>query len=130
MRAVLGSAVLGLALLTGAGCGSTPAPTCQDATRQVLDLIAAAPVDGALQVTSGKTLQSPDDENLHLVAARATGKDGVERIGVWTTSHLAGEGEILSVDEVAKTLTSYGDAADATNIGPDDAVTADVRKCL
>ena len=79
---------------------------------------------------TGKALQSPDDENLHLVVANARGKDGVEQVGVWTTSHLGNEGEILSVDAVAKKLTSYGDAAEAaTKIGPDDAVTADVRKC-
>ena len=130
MRAVFGSAVLGLALLTGTACGSS-APTCQDASRELLGLVAAAPTGGELQAVAGKTLQSPDDENLHLVVAKVKGKDGVERVGVWTTSHLGNEGEILSVDAVAKKLTSYGDAAQAaTEIGPDDAVTADVRKCL
>jgi hypothetical protein len=42
-------------------------------------------------VITGKALQSPDDENLHLVVAKARGKDGVEQVGVWTTSHLGKE---------------------------------------
>jgi hypothetical protein len=131
MRPLLGCAVLGLTLLAGNACGS-PAASCQDAQRGLLDAIARGAMGAAaFEVVSGKTVQSPDDDKVYVVAAKTKAADGTEQTGVWATSNLAGEGVLLSVDDTAKKLTTYGDAATASvGIAGGDAVVGDVRDCL
>jgi hypothetical protein len=131
MRPLLGCAVLGLTLLAANACG-TPAASCQDAEQGLLDAIArGATAAAAFDAVSGKTLQSPDDENVYVVAATTKAADGTEKTGVWATSDLVGEGSVQSVDDVAKELTTYADSSTAaTGISPGDAVVSDVRACL
>jgi hypothetical protein len=109
MKALLGAVVLGMSLLAGTACGS-PAPTCETASKTMLDTIAkGGKVDG-FTVTSGKTLQSKDDDGVYAIAAKTRSGDGSEKVGVWSTSNVSGEGAVYSVDAVAVDTTSFGDS--------------------
>jgi hypothetical protein len=130
VRALLGCAVLGLSLFAGTACGSS-APSCADAGKPLLDSIAAGAKGHAVQMGSGKTLKMADRDNVYLVAAKVRIAGGAERVGVWTTSNLGGEGEILNVDAAAKTATSYGDSATgAAKVAAGDEAVGKVKACL
>jgi hypothetical protein len=130
MKALLGCAVLGLALLAGTACGG-PAPTCQDAGGKLLDTIAAgAKLDG-LGIASGQVLESADAKGTYVVAAKASVAGGAARVGVWTTSNLDGEGAVYAVDDVAKEVTSFGDSAQVeSGVTAGDEAVGKVKACL
>jgi hypothetical protein len=132
MKALLGCAVLGLTLLAGTACGGAE-PTCEAAGAKLLGTIAAGDktTTNGLEFLSGKTLESKDAKGTYIVAVTTKSGDGNERVGVWTTSNLSGEGAVYAVDAVAKETTSFGDSAQADPaINAGDAVVSDVRACL
>jgi hypothetical protein len=130
MKALLGCAVLGLTLLAGTACGGAE-PTCQDAGTKLHETIAAgAKLDG-LEITSGKTLESTDDKGTYVVAAKAAVGSGKDRVGVWTTSNLDGEGAVYAVDDVAVEVTSFGESAKVeSGIAAGDEIVGKVKACL
>jgi hypothetical protein len=130
MKALLGAAVLGMSLLAGTACGS-PAPTCETASKTMLDTIAkGSKVDG-FTVLSGKTLQPKDNDGVYAVAAKTKSGDGGEKVGVWSTSNVSGEGAVYAVDKVAKDTTSFGDSSQVDGaVKTADEVVTDVKACL
>jgi hypothetical protein len=129
MKALLGTAVLAMSLLGGTACGSSD-PTCEAASKAMIDAIAKGAKTDGITVTSGMTLQSADDENVYAVAAK-TKAGGTEKVGVWSTSNISGEGGVWAVDQVAKDTTSFGDAAQVDgSVKSGDPLVADVKACL
>jgi hypothetical protein len=130
MKALLGCAVLGLTLLTGAACGDS-APACRAAGTKLLGTIASGSKMDGLTLTSGSTLESPDHKGTYVVAAKAKVKNGPERVGVWTTSNLQGEGAVYAVDGVAQQLTSFGESSQVdSGVTTADKVVGQVKGCL
>jgi hypothetical protein len=130
MKALLGAAVLGMALLAGTACGS-PDPTCEPASKAMLDTIAKGARANGLTVTSGQTLKSKDSDNLFAVAAKTKVGRGAEKVGVWSTSNVSGEGAVYSVDQVAKDTTSFGESGQVEGaVKSGDKVAAEVKACL
>ncbi|HEY0359585.1 MAG TPA: hypothetical protein VGD11_13460 [Mycobacteriales bacterium] len=128
MKALLGVAVLGMSLLAGTACGS-PAPTCEPASTAMLDTIAKGAKADGFTVTSGVTLKSKD--NLFAVAAKTKTGSGPQKVGVWSTSNVSGEGAVYAVDQIAKDSTSFGDAAQVDGaVKSGDAAAAAVKACL
>jgi len=130
MKALLSVAVLGMSLLAGTACGS-PDPTCEPASKAMLDTIAKGAKADGFTVTSGMTLKSKDSDSIFAVVAETKSGSGAQKVGVWSTSNVSGEGAVYSVDQVAKDSTSFGDSAQVDGaVKSGDEIVAAVKACL
>jgi hypothetical protein len=130
MKALLGAVVLGMTLLAGTACGSSD-PTCETASKAMLDTIARGAKADGFTVTAGMTLKSKDNDGVYALAAKTKGAQGGEKVGVWSTSNIGGEGAVYAVDAVAKETTSFGDSAQVDGaVKSGESTVADVKACL
>jgi hypothetical protein len=130
MKALLSCTVLGMTLLMGTACGS-PEPSCSAASAPLLKTIGNGGKAGAVTVSAGQSLESSDHKGVYLVAAKVTAPGAPEQVGVWATSNLDGEGAVYAVDSVAKSLTSFGDAAQTEmKISASEEGVGTVKGCL